>query len=256
MPLLRQLASENPIKGYLTLAEFINPITFALKLVNGGALYAESCDIDLEIAAEVYGYYHVEESALPFRDCARISASSVQLATRNKTNNSYCLSAEEVKLGTEYKFFLKRANLRELVTYLRMEDAQNFPHDIRIPCIVGLVEANDESIVGVLFALIDRKYELKNELDDPNNKITLAQKKNWLDQVKYIVSKLHMAGIPWGDVSPDNIMIDMKDCAWVVDFTVGGLTGEFLIGEGNFSRLESDLEGLKILTIYMGVKEN
>ncbi len=132
-------------------------------------------------------------------------------------------------------------------------DAQKLPLDLRVTRIQGLVEPNDGSIVGTLLNLIDIKHDL-TVAEAPDTETTLADRKKWLGQVRYIVSKLHAVDIRWGDVQPGNVVIDKDENAWVVDFA-GGYTEGFGVNEKNYDTEEGDLAGIDNLAEYMGINE-
>jgi serine/threonine protein kinase len=50
-------------------------------------------------------------------------------------------------------------------------------------------------------------------------------RRKWAAQIEQTVKELHHHGVVWGDAKPDNVVIDMDDNAWVLDFGGGGTTG-------------------------------
>ena len=53
---------------------------------------------------------------------------------------------------------------------------------------------------------------------------------------------LHEAGIVWGDAKAANILVDMDDNAWIIDFG-GGYTWGW-VGKDHMETIEGDQEGL------------
>ncbi|KAK0709129.1 hypothetical protein B0T26DRAFT_754385 [Lasiosphaeria miniovina] len=49
----------------------------------------------------------------------------------------------------------------------------------------------------------------------------------WATQIEAAVSALHKAGIVWGDVKAENVLVDRDDNAWIIDFG-GGYTRGWL----------------------------
>jgi hypothetical protein len=242
----------DPIKQYHTLEEYINPTTYALKLVNiDGTLGAERCPVDPFITAEIHKKYRIRSLDLPSGSYARIPAGSIHLI--DNIGPIYEIAAEKVKLESGSEYFFKRPCLRELQTHQRIKNAQKLPTGLRVTHIQGLVEANDGSIVGTLLNLIDIKHDL-TAAEAPNTETTLADRKKWLREVQYIVSKLHHVGIYWGHVQPANVVVDKNKNAWVVDFA-GGYTEGFGVNEKNYNTERGDLEGVENLARYMGIGE-
>lgn len=63
--------------------------------------------------------------------------------------------------------------------------------------------------------------------------------------------ELHRQGIVWGDVKPDNVLIDKNLDAWVVDFG-GGFDPEWVDRE-LAETVEGDLQGLSRMAKHLGV---
>ncbi|KAL9948233.1 hypothetical protein ACHAQF_000078 [Verticillium nonalfalfae] len=78
-----------------------------------------------------------------------------------------------------------------------------------------------------------------------------ALKQKWKNQVCCTVEALHTAGIIWGDVKADNVLVDENDDAWVTDF-VGGYTKGWVKKESAGS-LAGDAEGLANILKTIGV---
>ena len=72
-----------------------------------------------------------------------------------------------------------------------------------------------------------------------------------MGQVKEIVNQLHVIGVVWGDVKPDNVLIDNKGDAWVVDFG-GGYSPDWVDHEKR-DTLDGDLQGISRLETFLGI---
>ncbi|KAI3585796.1 hypothetical protein IWW34DRAFT_798971 [Fusarium oxysporum f. sp. albedinis] len=91
--------------------------------------------------------------------------------------------------------------------------------------LYGIVMDEYDFILGILLTHIDNrgcplstKIALK-EHDDPPPEV----RQRWMNQIHAAVSGLYDAGIIWGDVKAENVLIDQDSNAWVTDFG-GGYT--------------------------------
>ena len=66
-------------------------------------------------------------------------------------------------------------------------------------------------------------------------------RRKWAAQIEQTVKELHRHGVVWGDAKPDNVIIDMDDNAWVLDFGGGGTTGWMPEEPSMFQTNEGDL---------------
>ncbi|KAI1171165.1 hypothetical protein F4777DRAFT_69087 [Nemania sp. FL0916] len=148
-------------------------------------------------------------------------------------------------------FFLKPAAVgdggfvkQELRTYAKIADAQ-LEADLRVPRLHGLVRDENGLVYGFLLTYIHcQASNLACAAGSPRTSLNLKQK--WATQVKATVERLHASGITWGDVKPNNVLIDEKEDAWVVDF--GGGYTEGWVSKELTGTVAGDLEGLgKIL---------
>ncbi|CRK31666.1 hypothetical protein BN1708_016006 [Verticillium longisporum] len=73
----------------------------------------------------------------------------------------------------------------------------------------------------------------------------------WKNQVCCTVEALHTAGVIWGDVKADNVLIDENDDAWVTDF--GGGYTEGWVKKESAGSLAGDAEGLTTILKTIGV---
>jgi tRNA A-37 threonylcarbamoyl transferase component Bud32 len=72
--------------------------------------------------------------------------------------------------------------------------------------------------------------------------VPVALRSKWKEQVVSTVELLHKAGVIWGDVKADIVLIDDWDDAWVVDF--GGSYLKRWVHEESAETLAGDAHGL------------
>jgi serine/threonine protein kinase len=108
----------------------------------------------------------------------------------------------------------------ELSTYGKVDRAQ-LDNKRRISRLHGLVRNSDGVTFSLLLTYIDCKRvtlscAVKSRTED-------SRRERWAAQIQEAVGQLHDAGIVWGDAKPDNILIDVNEDAWLIDFG-GGYT--------------------------------
>lgn len=113
---------------------------------------------------------------------------------------------------------------QELKTY-KLIHAAGLDSQLNLCHLHGVVMDEYDFILGLLLTYIDnRGCPLSTKIapgypDDP----PLEVRQQWMDQIEAAVSGLHNAGINWGDVKAENVLIDQDSNAWVTDFG-GGYT--------------------------------
>ncbi|KFA72002.1 hypothetical protein S40288_08073 [Stachybotrys chartarum IBT 40288] len=70
----------------------------------------------------------------------------------------------------------------------------------------------------------------------------LATREKWMRQVDTCLKALHDAGIVWGDVKPENILVEKDDNAWTIDF--GGGYTEGWIERNMAATMDGDVVGI------------
>ncbi|KAG9506612.1 hypothetical protein J7337_000145 [Fusarium musae] len=101
------------------------------------------------------------------------------------------------------------------------------PKDIRITLekhifpefLVFELDIVDEKLCPRRVAVEESLYITPGEPDNPPHEV----KQRWMEQIEAAVSGLHGAGMVWGDVKADNVLIGQDNNAWVTDFG-GGYT--------------------------------
>ena len=121
----------------------------------------------------------------------------------------------------------------------------------RLPTLCAAVHYSDEPeyMLGFLMELIDSKGSLGfPELSEDSPR---EVREKWMAQVEETVQQLHSNGIFWGDVKPNNVLIDEDGNAWVIDFG-GGYNSRF-VDEELVGTADGDLQGLSRLREFLGL---
>ncbi|KAK7429183.1 hypothetical protein QQZ08_004398 [Neonectria magnoliae] len=149
-------------------------------------------------------------------------------------------------IGTTTTYFLKplrqgdqHSAKRELITYKAISEAFIGP-EVRISRLHGLVRDDRGVVFGLLLSYIHCRAMTLGCAVKSHTSAALRSK--WKNQVCSTVDLLHKAGVIWGDVKADNVLIDDRDDAWVVDF--GGGYTEGWVEKQSAGTLAGDAEGL------------
>lgn len=100
--------------------------------------------------------------------------------------------------------------------------------------------------MGFLMEKIPAKFaSLDPILEGEAGKVSLSTRKEWAAQIEFTLRELHRHDIIWGDAKPANVMIDVDNNAWLIDFG-GGFTPPW-VDEPLVESREGDLHALKMI---------
>lgn len=144
----------------------------------------------------------------------------------------------------ETSFGLKHAKM-ELDTHKRIAQAHLHPPPKTFICQLHGVVRDGNQLTGMLFTWINTKGVLSKARADQS---TAQLKARWATQIKGALEMLHRRKIIWGDAKAENILIDMDNNAWIIDF--GGSYTVGWVDKEKAGTLEGDAQGLaRILDI-------
>ncbi|KAF7551668.1 hypothetical protein G7046_g7654 [Stylonectria norvegica] len=257
----------------VTLLQYFCPPTFAFKLVNkSGMLCALQEEYNHEIHKDTSPRTHIIDS-LPENhstpeDTTVILRSSLppvplisgsELVRVDDGLSDEALSDVPTKVrrvSTDELFFFKggfkdHGHQREMEILHQISQSGKFDPPFRTSRLVGLVtwekgEGSDISLMGFLLEHINGKtlQALKEEA-------SVATRRKWMAQIDATVKRLHELDIVWGDVKPDNVMINSSGDAVIIDFG-GGYTPAYIPRELQQTK-KGDVMGLDHMRAAMGI---
>ncbi|KAK3941352.1 hypothetical protein QBC46DRAFT_104501 [Diplogelasinospora grovesii] len=275
----------------ITLLEYFSPPTFAFELVNKeGKLCAIREDYDPQIHGDTSPRTQIVEDSLPRSgrkgsrsssagdllpgQCIQsrgaiprsalppvplIPASHLERVDDGLRDEDLSDTPRKVRrVGTAEVFFFKpgfkdHGHLREIDLLSQIDRSGEFDPPFRTSRLAGLVvwgdgdDDDDASLMGLLLEYIEG-----DTLAERMEAVSVATRLKWFRQVQATVGRLHELGIVWGDVKPDNIMINAEGEAVVIDFG-GGYTPEYIKPELQ-QTLQGDLMGLDHIADVIGVR--
>ena len=241
--------SENPLDpATYTVQQHFQPEKFYYQLVDReGGLRAVSYDGDFWLAQGTEPEH--ELAKLPaLAQVNMMDASQLIILPQYEHDDVLTNMAQKVQLRSDGRVFhLKtfvndKTFVRELEMLTQIAQNESLKH-LNFTRLAGLVhyEGAPERVLGCLTEYIEKEDDL-GALLGRKKPAGLKQKMAWLGQITKLVHSLHQHGLVWGDAKPDNVVIDKKMDAWVVDFE-GGWSPEY-VDQDKMETVEGDLQGL------------
>lgn len=135
----------------------------------------------------------------------------------------------------------------ELRAYKQITTA-NLDPQLHICRLHGVVMDDHGFVMGLLLTYIDHGGRPLCTRVDPDEPPT-SVRRQWVDELDTAITELHKAGIVWGDVKAENVLVDKDDHAWITDFG-GGYTRGW-VDERLAGTVEGDLAGMAKLREYI-----
>lgn len=250
LPLFQQSDSNPTNKQTFTLYDYFNPITLKYKLHTAGGVLVASPNDETNATPRHQGV-NLASSDLSF-PWPSFRPSDILICNKDPKDaltqfpRKVLVDKETICYFKAFQPGCQRDALHELNAYLRIDHLE-IEDRLRVPHIVGLVQEEDGSYVGLLLSYIDcdgRTLEGAVRADAPED---LRQR--WAAQVTSTVKHLHEAGIVWGDAKAANVLVDLNMDAWIIDFG-GGFT-EGWVEREKAGTVEGDMKGLAKIVEYI-----
>jgi serine/threonine protein kinase len=171
-------------------------------------------------------------------------------------DNSTALPSQpdKVSIRGEQVCFFKRvmggdipSTIREFSAYAKIQSA-GFGPEVFTSRLYGVVEDEETSrVIGLLLTYID--FQNQTLYCAKRHPRFGSLKKKWLGQIVSTLQSLHAHQITWGDGKPANVLIDIYDDAYLIDFG-GGYTQGWVDKELS-NTMEGDLQALERITNYL-----
>lgn len=249
-PLLPKFRQLPEITSTLTLQHFLFPETDKYDIRGDGEQLVVIPSSDSSDITPIFGI------PLPEEKCAtwpHYHPKDVQLPEKRNTHGppSYIPSRVILKNGNSAFFKPMRCGdqksfMNELDRYKSIRDA-HLDESLLISRLIGLVRDQTGQAFGLLLNYIDCGHRTLLCAAKPDTSRELRQ--TWAQQVHDTVQQLHAAGIVWGDAKPDNVLVDQKNDAWLIDFG-GGYTNGWVSKELS-GTVEGDLQAVKKINEFL-----
>lgn len=221
LPIFRQLPTPDQT-AIRTLDDFFNPETFVYTFQIVSDERVPQLEKDAEHRSP-FGVSVLDELCTLWKcfDPAEVRICDENLISQpSHTPRRVLLSDGTVAFSKLVHCGDKRSLENELATYGKIDRAQ-LDKNLRISRLYGIVRGKNGVILGLLLTFIDCERVTLSCAVKPGTEALLRER--WATQIQEAVSQLHDAGIVWGDAKPDNVLIDVNEDAWLIDFG-GGYT--------------------------------
>ncbi|KIW58558.1 hypothetical protein PV05_03066 [Exophiala xenobiotica] len=190
----------------------------------------------------------------------RVNAKEIRLAQTSQTSSNTNLNL--VMFNDRISWFKPVLTGVDNLPYIREIDIlfklsrENPSHKLlRCPRLEAIVLDDKNGDMGcinglILSAIYPNHGTIADRVNRPEGlspSITLCER--WYHDVENMIHVLHNKGFIWGDVSPNNMMIDEDENVWIIDF--GGGYTEGWVEQEDMETKKGDLEGLQRIKEFL-----
>ncbi|KAF2434365.1 hypothetical protein EJ08DRAFT_646780 [Tothia fuscella] len=130
--------------------------------------------------------------------------------------------------------------------YRKIQQSGLSTEELATSRLYGVVVDGKGTLRGQLYHWIEFDAVLEADLVE---KASSEVREKWASQIKSTVSTLHELDVVWGDVKAENVVIDKKGDAVVIDLEGGATKG--WVDKDKMGTKEGDLQGLDRLVDYL-----
>ncbi|OAL28179.1 hypothetical protein AYO20_09507 [Fonsecaea nubica] len=239
-----------------TLQDILHPplLSFTLRVVQGDLVPIGRSPEKTETADPPWAAVWKSEHWLEY---PHVKAKDIALARTSQTSSNTNL----VMFNNRICWFKPVLDYVDSPPYIREIDIlsklsrENLSHRLRCPQIEAIVldgkDGNRGFINGLILTAIHPNHgtiaDRVNRPEGPSLPMALCER--WYCDIETMVHLLHDKGFVWGDVSPNNMVIDANENVCIIDF--GGGYTEGWVDEEDRETKKGDLEGLKRIKEYL-----
>ncbi|RMZ78597.1 hypothetical protein DV738_g3734, partial [Chaetothyriales sp. CBS 135597] len=133
--------------------------------------------------------------------------------------------------------------------FLKLEEAEDDSDELRYDrCLMEVIDTAILACKGTMNSLAAAAPTSDSNLADTSS----TERRIWKRQIEQAITWLHERGIVWGDVKPENVLIDTAADAWLVDFSGSWTDG--WVDEELAETVEGDLQGLLRLKEFLDMR--
>lgn len=252
LPHFSELAPPKPQRPLLAdLYSFLHPESFYFQLVtiNGRAQIVRQDNPGLN--TQLFFSINIGTSALP-----TFAMRDIQVL--KKLRGSYItkvLVEGQERCCKISNNMTQAAVQREFDCLSQVMAAANIKSPFRVPKLVGLIHApgdhHNGQVVGIIEEFIDSAPGYSTLQRTGRQNVSESQKRKWAEQVRRTVEDLHQIGVVWGDGKTDNVLLDVNEDAWLIDFG-GGWTQNW-VDENLAGTVEGDMQAVQKIERFLAV---